>query len=91
MSSHVKAAAPKIKGSVSFKAINQQKVGKELNGGKRKRSNKVDNAEEDDQETEADDEITDEEADGSEMEEELDTDDELTASRLGKSKKTASK
>lgn len=90
MSSHVKAAAPKVKGRMSFKAVNQQKAGKPLDGGKRKRNNRRDDAEDGD--TEADEDITDEgeEADGSEMEEEMDTDDELTASKLGKSKKTAS-
>ncbi|PWN38148.1 uncharacterized protein FA14DRAFT_159862 [Meira miltonrushii] len=89
MSSHVKAAAPKVKGRMSFKAVNQQRVGKPLDGGKRKRTNRRDDAEDGD--TEADEDITDEgeEADGSEMEEEMDTDDELTASKLGKSKKTA--
>jgi hypothetical protein len=90
MSSHIKAAAPKVKGRMSFKAVNQQKVGKPLDEGKRKRINRRSEVEDGDRESEE--ELTDEgeEADGSEMEEEMDTDDELTASRLGKSKKTAS-
>ena len=82
MSSHIKAAAPKVKGRMSFKAVNQQKVGKPLNGNKRVNRR---NDEEDEDSTDEG-----EEADGSEMEEEMDTDDEITASRLGKSKKTAS-
>lgn len=90
MSSHIKAAAPKVKGRMSFKAVNHQKVGKPLDEGKRKKINRRIEVEDGDRESEE--ELTDEgeEADGSEMEEEMDTDDELTASRLGKSKKTAS-
>jgi hypothetical protein len=82
MSSHVKAAMPKVKGTVSFKAQNTQRVGSSSQT-KRPRPSPPS----DDDEEEGDDGSEDE----ADVESEADTDDELAAAQNGKSKKTASK
>jgi hypothetical protein len=81
MSSHVKAAAPRVKGTVAFKAQNTQRVGSSSQT-KRQRP-----APPSDDEDEDEDEGSEDEAD---VESEADTDDEIAAAQNGKSKKTAS-
>ena len=84
MSSHAKAAAPRVKGKVTFKARNSAPVASG-SGSKRKRPSPTPD-EEDDEASEDEDDL-DEEAD---VESEADTDDEIAAAQAGKSKKTAS-
>lgn len=85
MSSHAKAAAPRVKGKVTFKARNSAPVASG-SGSKRKRPSPTPD-EEDEEASEDDDDLSDE----ADVESEADTDDEIAAAQAGKSKKTASK
>lgn len=86
MSSHVKVAAPRVKGKMSFKAQNSRPVASSSAASKRKRpSPPSDTGGEDEDEDEDEDE-----EDDADLESEGDTDDEIAAAHSGKSKKTAS-
>lgn len=84
MSSHVKAAAPRVKGKITFKAQNREPVASSLASKRKRLSPPSNDGGEDDDD---DEEGSEEEAD---VESELDTDDEIAATQAGKSKKTAS-
>jgi len=84
MSSHVKAAAPRVKGKMTFKAQNRAPV---ASGSAPKRKRPAPPSD-DEMEEDEDEEDFDDEAD---VESEGDTDDEIATAQAGKSKKTASK
>jgi hypothetical protein len=85
MPSHVKAAAPKSKGKISFGAQNKAPVASGSNF-KRKRPAPTSDGEGEDEDDEDDDDLDDE----ADVESEGDTEDELATAQNGKSKKTAS-
>lgn len=93
MSSNVKAAAPKVKGRFTVKAVNRAPVGSTAKNGVEKRKRGTSHNDNDSESLESDEEygMSEEASDvGEDGDVEADTDDEIAAAHSGKSKKTAS-
>lgn len=84
MPGHFKAAAPRVKGKVTFKPQTKAAL---ASGSSSKRKRPSPPSDDDEDKDDEDDEGMDDEAD---VESEVDTDDEIATAQAGKSKKTAS-